>query len=98
MRKYLRPYTQARIAERAAFLNAVKSAPCVDCGRTYPPYVMDFDHVVGGKVSGVGSMRCHSMARLIAEIAKCEVVCANCHRERTFGRKQRERVMQEVEE
>jgi hypothetical protein len=27
----------------------------------------------------------HSKKRILEEIEKCELVCANCHRERTFG-------------
>jgi hypothetical protein len=62
-----------------------KTVPCADCGRTYPPYVMDFDHR-GEKVTIVSKLPEHgSVAKLLAEIAKCDVVCANCHRERTFG-------------
>jgi hypothetical protein len=48
---------------------------------------MDFDHVRGEKQSNVASLvgMSASEERLRAEIAKCDVVCANCHRERTYG-------------
>lgn len=71
------------------YFNKVKSEhPCADCGLHYPPYVMDFDHVSGEKrfnISDIG--RANSMQDLIDEIAKCEVVCANCHRHRTEMRR-----------
>lgn len=66
-----------------------KDKPCADCGVKYPPYVMDFDHLDGDtKEFGICYMRRHRMAfdKIEAEIAKCEVVCANCHRERTNQR------------
>jgi hypothetical protein len=49
---------------------------------------MDFDHVRGEKVANVSVLVAGgaSRRRVLAEIAKCEVVCANCHRERTHGR------------
>ena len=52
------------------------------------PHVMDFDHVGEGKVLNIGRMRSsgHSLEEIEAEIAKCELVCANCHRERTQQR------------
>lgn len=52
---------------------------------------MDFDHVQGVKVGNVGKMvnEAVSVETLMAEIAKCEVVCANHHRIRTFERKAR---------
>jgi len=71
-----------------AWLNAPKDRPCADCGRQYPPYVMDFDHRDRTqKRFSVGRGWEHSIQALLAEIAKCELVCANCHRERTFSRK-----------
>lgn len=65
-----------------------KAVPCADCGVRYPPYVMDFDHVRGDKVDLVPRMavRPVSLLHLLREIAKCEVVCANCHRLRTSRR------------
>lgn len=66
------------------YLKAVKNQPCADCGVSYPYYVMDFDHK-GGKVFNIGAGRGVSMARLKSEVAKCDVVCSNCHRERSWG-------------
>jgi hypothetical protein len=65
-----------------------KSKPCADCGSRYPYWVMDFDHLGHEpKVAGIGKLgKFHSMAKLEAEIAKCEVVCSNCHRQRTRDR------------
>lgn len=66
----------------------LKSGPCADCDVSYPYYVMDFDHVRGEKYGAVGTMLAtgYAMATVEAEIAKCDLVCANCHRVRTFTR------------
>lgn len=63
-----------------------ESKPCMDCGVNYPYYVMDLDHVIGTKVAGVSRMKTWSDRRLQEELAKCELVCSNCHRIRTFLR------------
>ena len=69
----------------AEFVRQMKNKPCADCGIRYPYYVMDFDHVRGEKEFGFGRVTQTNIAleRIIKEIAKCDVVCANCHRERT---------------
>ena len=60
------------------------SHPCVDCGEA-DPVVLEFDHVRGNKVASLSNMaqRQFSIAKLDAEIAKCEVRCANCHKRKT---------------
>ena len=65
-----------------------EATPCSDCGKSFPGYVMDFDHIKGEKIANV-SVLVNQCARqkLIKEIKKCEVVCSNCHRIRTFARK-----------
>lgn len=64
-----------------------KDKPCADCEQRYPWYVMDFDHVRGEKTFGIGQMLQHQgIATILKEIAKCDVVCSNCHRERTHRR------------
>ena len=61
----------------------VKSG-CVDCGEK-DPIVLEFDHVKGKKISGVGEMvRTKTNWKIIkSEIDKCLVRCANCHRRKT---------------
>ncbi len=62
---------------------------CVDCGRDFPYYVLDFDHVQGNKTYSLSYMcRWHTLEEINEEMQKCEIVCANCHRERTYRRKQ----------
>ena len=72
------------------WIDSLKSNPCADCQRRFPPCAMDFDHVRGRKAFGIGgacSNRGVSQKRLHTEIAKCEVVCACCHRIRTHERR-----------
>lgn len=57
--------------------------PCVDCGEA-DPIVLDFDHVSGEKIDSISRLlRRSSWARIMSEIEKCEVRCANCHRRKT---------------
>lgn len=57
----------------------------MDCGGKFPPVAMDFDHVRGTKVRGIGRGR-FTREALLAEMAKCDIVCAVCHRLRTQRR------------
>lgn len=78
-----RKYRRTLVDKRLDVIKAAKDKPCKDCGMRYPHYVMDFDHVRGVKVMNVSRLRISSMAKLTNEIAKCDVVCSNCHRIRT---------------
>lgn len=72
-------------------VNALKeSKPCLDCGVSYPYYVMQFDHTGSDKVGSISKMVSSriSWAAIQLEIAKCDLVCANCHAARTWGRQQ----------
>lgn len=86
-------YRKARLQRRAE-LNAFvvetfkKGKPCVDCGLSFNPWVMDFDHrVAAHKSDGISKLinRCVPLERIVAEIQKCDLVCANCHRDRTHA-------------
>ena len=60
--------------------------PCVDCGED-DPIVLEFDHLRDKRVN-VSALANSAVPfdRVLAEIEKCEVVCANCHRRRTCTR------------
>lgn len=76
-------------AMRRELARRAKDVPCADCGQRYPYYVMDFDHVRGEKKFCIGVAVGTNIAginQFLDEIAKCEVVCSNCHRTRTFVR------------
>lgn len=99
IREYMREYrkknllqmratSRERYYRKKAILTALKDKPCADCGIKYPSYVMDFDHVRGEKKFFIHKSMAHALQVLLDEVAKCDVVCANCHRERTFRRKQ----------
>jgi hypothetical protein len=62
-----------------------ESNPCMDCGIFYKHYVMDFDHRDGEQKEHNVSNVVHngSIKKVWDEIAKCDLVCSNCHRERT---------------
>jgi hypothetical protein len=68
---------------------AAKAAPCMDCGQRFPSICMDFDHVRGEKWYNLARMSSKGLGpdSIKAEIAKCELVCANCHRIRTENRR-----------
>lgn len=71
------------------FVDEFKKAPCMDCGGTFPPVAMDFDHARGNKHKSVAMMvsSSYKLDLIRDEIAKCDLVCANCHRVRTAERK-----------
>lgn len=80
---------------RRDLIDGLKNVPCVVCGGEFPPECMDFNHINPlDKEFNVGSNIWGDLDRLLAEIDKCEVICANCHRTRTraqgyFNRKKK---------
>lgn len=77
-----------RIICREFLQRFLAAHPCVDCGEP-DPVVLDFDHVRGKKVNHVSTLafRAVAISTLEAEIAKCEIRCANCHRRKTHSRR-----------
>ena len=67
-------------------LEYFRAHPCVDCGET-DSVVLEFDHL-REKTFNIGSdLSRRRWNSILAEMAKCEVVCANCHRRRTGRRR-----------
>jgi len=83
MKGYITDHSAAR---RSALAMLKLEKGCADCGYDKDPAALDFDHV-GEKSFSIGDNRLISWERLLPEIDKCEVVCANCHRIRTVRRK-----------
>lgn len=63
-----------------AHVTETKSRPCADCNVSYPPVVMDFHHVRGVKKYNISKFGSRSTSSLLREMAKCDILCANCHR------------------
>lgn len=78
------------VLERKIWLEKIKKKPCADCGKIYPPWVMDFDHTDGhikiGTISFLAFKNTATFETIKKEIGKCDLVCANCHRQRTHDR------------
>ena len=72
--------------------NYLSTHPCVDCGES-DPVVLEFDHVRGEKRASLSRLirNGHSIEVIEKEISKCEVVCANCHKKRTYKDSWRDR-------
>jgi endo-1,4-beta-mannosidase len=79
----------SRARNRKAIQEYKELVGCSDCHEHYPHYVLDFDHLPGHtETMKVADVVDYSWDRIVAELAKCEVVCANCHRIRTYERGQ----------
>lgn len=63
-----------------------KSAVCADCKYSYHPCQLDFDHLKDKEFEISLGFK-SGLNKLKKEIAKCEIVCANCHRLRTYNRR-----------
>jgi len=86
----VRRTSDARTARTRAVIGKLLQTGCVDCGNR-DIRVLEFDHVRGEKVRGVGELvsRGASLEVILAEIEKCEIRCRNCHVIATFTRRGR---------
>lgn len=73
-------------AEKLAFIRSLRDSPCMDCGDSFPMCCMEFDHR-GDKLHNISNIHKRSWKIIRAEVAKCDVVCANCHCIRTHNRR-----------
>ena len=70
------PYLERKRADwraSAAMLDKLCDVPCADCGRRFPPCVMQFDHRdPAAKKFVISRSRTRAHATLLAEVAKCD--------------------------
>ena len=83
-----REYVHAWVAKRRGWLSEYRlKQGCVDCGYRDHVAALDFDH--NGAEKSFSIMRDgvnRSWNNLMVEVEKCDVVCANCHRIRTYNK------------
>lgn len=82
-----RMYDAARKRNRTKMLHEIKlTRGCKDCGYRAHAEALEFDHL-GNKEFSISWGRTNNWEKVLLEIAKCDVVCANCHRIRTANRR-----------
>lgn len=91
IRDRLRSQRKQNVERGLALMRDLKSQPCSDCDIRYPYYVMEFDHRNPAekrkmRTRGMAVIARRSRGALLKEAEKCDVVCANCHREREHQR------------
>jgi len=85
-KQYYKDKSKVTSSKYRELVLSLKDVPCLDCGNRYPSYVMEFDHRDPKEKSFcLATGHNKSLDKLLAEVDKCDVVCANCHRIRTFG-------------
>jgi hypothetical protein len=75
------------VRKRLVLVDSLKTGKCCeDCKIEYPPFVMDWHHIDPTQKSfGIGQGRVrHSIKKILEEIAKCVLLCSNCHRIREY--------------
>ena len=73
-----------RIRVRKLVFEYLLTHPCIECGER-DIIVLEFDHRAQytKKFDVMSATHGHSWKTIEAEIKKCDVVCANCHKRRT---------------
>lgn len=74
-----------RVVNQDYIYEYFQTHPCTDCGESNW-VVLEFDHVRGDKTKNVCDMMLMPLEFVMDEIAKCESVCANCHKIRSYTR------------
>jgi hypothetical protein len=77
---------RVRLERTEYLLEYFRDHPCRDCGES-DPVVLEFDHLGDKSFNVTQKLEDRNWQVILAEIEKCEVVCANCHRRRTAHRR-----------
>jgi len=85
---YSKKHTEAHLKRRRNWINQFKNKPCTDCQGWFEPCQMDFDHLnPKEKLFQIGQRITRPIKDILLEMAKCELVCSNCHKLRTAQRR-----------
>jgi len=82
---YKAKYSHSIVKQK--FLQKLRDRPCFDCHQKYHYTAMDFDHLRDKEFSIMSSYKYKTFEEIVTEVAKCDIVCANCHRVRTHLRR-----------
>lgn len=83
--KYRASAKRSKLKLRLMIQEIKESKPCKDCGKWYPYYVMQFDHLKDKEFNIATNLK-RGRPKILKEIEKCDLVCANCHFIRTHFR------------
>lgn len=86
---YVERSRRKRWLEGRQYVDSIKQSPCLDCKNSFSSVCMDFDHrdSVQKRYNVARMVGICSLETIKVEISKCDLVCSNCHRIRTFNRK-----------
>ena len=85
MKESMKKAIYRNLEKRKKLIRKLKDVPCADCDRRFPHYVMDFDHRdPEQKIFNLAAYVGYGVRKIMEEAAKCDVVCSNCHRIRTW--------------
>lgn len=84
--KYADNLKKRRFKVRSVIKCLKETTPCTDCKIQYPFYVMQFDHLRDKEFGISHAVKEQTLSRILNEIEKCEIVCANCHAKRSYQR------------
>ena len=90
--QYRQVFRDAYKQKMRIYIDELRQEPCTDCKQCFPIDCMEFDHVPerGKKlfaISEAAGGQTFSEKKFTEELAKCDLVCANCHRIRTATRR-----------
>lgn len=79
--------TDRKVLRRLAYVLLALAKPCTDCGHYYGADQMEFDHLPQYvKLFSPREVCNRSLTAIKTEIAKCEIVCCECHQKREVAR------------
>lgn len=81
-------YSNNKIIKRnREFVLEYKQKSCAICGNNFEPWQMEFDHINDDKFESISKMITsrYSIEKIRKELEKCQVICALCHRRKTFS-------------